>query len=485
MAADRCAQREAKTTPGTAVYRRRQPERSAVYQVVQGHLETWLTGYRHADEEGFPVAAYIEQDFRKYLECGVLAHGFARARCTDCGYDFLVAFSCKGRGICASCNTRRMVETAAHLVDEVFPQVPVRQWVLSFPKRLRYFLARDTDLLNRVLRIFLNSVEKALQSCCAEAPDHARLGAVTFVHRFGSALNGNIHFHCCVIDGVFSAEDEALRFDQAILTHEAIAKVQAEVRERVLRLFKRRALLSPEDVDTMRQWGHEGGFSLNADVTVAAWDRAGLERLLRYCARPIFASERLQWIEKDQRLVYRLPKPMPGGQTVLYLTPLEFLDKLAVLIPPPRRHRHRYHGVLAPNAPLRQAVTAYAGLPMNAEVPAAVQAPVADEDLSEPGSKPPFYATSLWAMLIARIYEVFPLVCPQCGGELKMVAFLTEADPIQRILIYIGEPATPPRIAPARAPPDWFEADFDQTILDESEEAEPVPDFEFDQTVSW
>jgi hypothetical protein len=56
---------------------------------------------------------------------------------------FLTDLSCKSRGICASCNTRRMVETAAHLVDEVFPQVPVRQWVLSFPKRLRYFLGRD------------------------------------------------------------------------------------------------------------------------------------------------------------------------------------------------------------------------------------------------------------------------------------------------------------------------------------------------------
>ena len=97
----------------------------------------------------------------------------------------------------------------------------------------------------------------------------------------------------------------------------------------------------------------------------------------------------------------------------------------------------------------------------------------------------PFYAASLWAMLIARIYDVFPLVCPQCGGELKIVAFLTEADPIQRILIYIGEPATPPRIAPARAPPDWLEADFDQTCLNESEQAEPVPEYEFDQTVSW
>jgi hypothetical protein len=73
---------------------------------------------------------------------------------------------------------------------------------LSFPKRLRYFLARDADLLNRVLRIFLDCVEKAINSRCPDAPEHARLGAFTFVHRFGSALNGNIHFHCCVIDGL-------------------------------------------------------------------------------------------------------------------------------------------------------------------------------------------------------------------------------------------------------------------------------------------
>ncbi|NIV49573.1 MAG: hypothetical protein GWN46_23635, partial [Gammaproteobacteria bacterium] len=79
-----------------------------------------------------------EAEFRRYLECGILAHGFARARCSTCRQDFLVAFSCKGRGICPSCNARRMAETAAHLVDHVFPQVAVRQWVLSFPKRLRY-----------------------------------------------------------------------------------------------------------------------------------------------------------------------------------------------------------------------------------------------------------------------------------------------------------------------------------------------------------
>ena len=81
--------------------------------------------------------------------------------------------------------------------------------------------------------------------------------------------------------------------------------------------------------------------------------RTGLEWLARYCARPVFASERLSWAREGERLRYRLPKPRADGQTVFELTPFELLDRLAVLIPPPRRHRHRYHGVLAPVCPHR------------------------------------------------------------------------------------------------------------------------------------
>lgn len=74
----------------------------------------------------------------------------------------------------------------------------------------------------------------------------------------------------------------------------------------------------------MLGWEHSGGFFLHAEVWVPAWDRAGLERLFRYCARPIFAGERLAWVEPDERLIYHLPKPRPDGRTELILTPLEF-----------------------------------------------------------------------------------------------------------------------------------------------------------------
>jgi hypothetical protein len=99
------------------------------------------------------VPTHVENEFRSYLKCGILAHGFARARCSSCGYDFLVAFSCKGRRACPSCNAKRMAETAAHLVDHVFPHVPVRQWVLSVPKRLRPFLHHRPRTASAVLHI--------------------------------------------------------------------------------------------------------------------------------------------------------------------------------------------------------------------------------------------------------------------------------------------------------------------------------------------
>jgi hypothetical protein len=456
-----------------------------VYQVVQKHLETWLEMARAGDGGEDLVPAYIEHDFRQYLTCGILANGFARARCDHCGHDFLMAFSCKGRGVCPSCNTRRMDESAAHLVDHVFPQVPVRQWGLSVPKRLRYFLHQDARLVNAVLGIFRAEVEAALRLCSLDAPGEARFGAVSFGHRFGSALNAHLHFHCCVVDGVFSTDEEAIRFHLAFLTDAAIARVQQRTRQRVLKLFERRAVLSPDVVDMMSRWDHRGGFSLNAEVWIPSWDRAGLERLLRYCARPVFASDRLAWIEPDQRLVYHLPKPGPDGKAALTLTPLEFLDRLAALVPPPRKHRHRYHGVLAPHSPLRPAATAYAGLPLDVTLPSVppLEGSPASEEVAETRRHSP--ARYLWAAFIARIYQVLPLLCPECGGEMRLIAFITEPVPVQRTLLHIGEPATHPPISPARSPPVTESFDWDQSAVRDPERGELAPEFEFDQMVSW
>jgi hypothetical protein len=183
-------------------YQPRCPSQSVLYRCVQEHLQTWLAHFRKGHDDDRPVPPYVEREFRRYLECGVLAHGFARARCSDCGHDFLIAFSCKGRGVCPSCNARRMVATAAHLTEHILPDLPVRQWVLAVPKRLRYFLERDADLQGAALHLFLRAVESCLRTHSPGSSPAARLGAVAFIHRFGSSLNAHLHFHCVVIDSV-------------------------------------------------------------------------------------------------------------------------------------------------------------------------------------------------------------------------------------------------------------------------------------------
>jgi hypothetical protein len=109
------------------VYRPRRPTQTPLYQVVQHHLETFLARASAADATGCGLPEWVERDFRGYLECGILAHGFARARCEACGHERLIPLPCKGRGICPSCNARRMCEVAAHLTDHVLPQVPARR----------------------------------------------------------------------------------------------------------------------------------------------------------------------------------------------------------------------------------------------------------------------------------------------------------------------------------------------------------------------
>jgi len=138
-------------------------------------------------------------------------------------------------------------------------------------------------------------------------------------------------------------------------------------------------------------------------------------------------------------------------------------------------HRHRYHGVLAPNAPLRAAVTALAR--------AAGSHPASTEPLGSEGlSRSP--ARTLWAILIARIYETSPLSCPQGGTEMRIIAFVTDTGSVTRILQHLGEPAKPPRLSPARGPPAG-EATFHQTPVFDPVAPASAGDFEFDQSVTW
>ncbi len=389
----------------TAVYRPRNAEESILYSVVAENLETFLSRQWERDR---PVPRFVERELRLFLNCGIPALGFLRVHCDTCGEDRIVPFSCKGRGFCNSCGGRRMADTAAHLVDRVFPEVPVRQWVLSLPFSLRYRLAYDARLVSEVLRIFVQAVFRSL---AGRAREHAgvlrsQCGAVTFVQRFGGALNLNVHFHMLVLDGVYGEDDgQTLRFHRLAQPSDAeVAQVAARVARRIARLLHRRGLgpqANAEEADSLNRdepllaalygasvSGRTGrtatgpragmrvatmgdqidvetpevlagprcasvsGVNVHANVSVAARDRMGLERLCRYAGRPPVAIERLSLLP-DGRLLYRLKRRWRNGTTHVIFEPLELIEKLAALVPAPRFNLVRYHGVFAPAAKWR------------------------------------------------------------------------------------------------------------------------------------
>jgi hypothetical protein len=233
----------AESSSSTRAYVRRQPETTLLYNVVSGHLPALLDRARDRSEHGFGYPRFVEREFEKFLACGLLCRGFVRVRCGDCGDQRLVAFSCKTRGFCPSCTTRRMTSTAAHLIDRVLPIAPYRQWVLSLPRQVRFLLARDRELLGQVVGVFLRKVF-AWQRRCARAHGIAdpHTGAVTFVQRFGSLLNLNGHAHALVPDGVFAnGPDGAVAFHALPPPwDDDIARLLAQIARAIHRLLERR-----------------------------------------------------------------------------------------------------------------------------------------------------------------------------------------------------------------------------------------------------
>ena len=173
-------------------YQRHCPEQTLLYQIVERY-------YPELSElmarQGKRLPKYIEQEFEDFLKCGRLEYGFLRLRCDTCKQERLLAFSCKRRGFCPSCGARRMAESAALLVDEVLPQRAMRQWVLSVPYQLRFLFAYQPKVMSQVLGIVYRAITTYITQQAGYTKVSSNTGAVTFIQRFGGAVNLNIHFH--------------------------------------------------------------------------------------------------------------------------------------------------------------------------------------------------------------------------------------------------------------------------------------------------
>jgi hypothetical protein len=424
-----------------------------------------------------------------------------------------------------------MAEAAARLVDEIVPTVPVRQWVLSLPFALRYRMAFDAALTTEVLRVFLRAVFASLRRRARYDGAQGRLqcGAVTFIQRAGDALNLNPHFHSLVLDGVYEPNANGpMRFHCLRKLDDAeVAWVTTRIAHGIERLLTRRGL-GPEadpseadplardepllagvsaasirrriaagpragrpllrlgdhvDADDLPQFNGSlcanwNGVSLHAAVRVPAHDRRRLEKLVRYVARSPVSLQRLSR-RSDGCLVYKLKRRWRDGTTHVVFEPADFITKLAAMVPPPRAHVVRYHGVLAPCASHRDQVvpaTIRAGVvaggssaprcdinsPSSETAPSAGAQQGCDPDksdrtLPEARANPPPPTTKTrstsrlsWADLMQRVFALDVLVCPRCSGRMRVLATICGREAKQAILECLGLPARAPPTAAAQ-----------------------------------
>ena len=211
------------------------------------------------------------------------------------------------------------------------------------------------------------------------------------------------------------------------------------------------------------------GFSLHAARAVHEHDRAGLERLLRYCARPALSLDRLSLLP-DGRVRYQFKRAFSDGRTHVLLSPHDFLARLCALVAPPRAHLVRYFGAFAPRARGRAALT---GRPSRSSSSVAAGAPAPHATPSPPGSSaqtapaaqpaappclpaaspspsppslgdpPPDPSRSRrldWASLLRRVFAIDVLRCARCAGHMIVIAYLTDPAVTARILRHLGLP---------------------------------------------
>jgi hypothetical protein len=318
-------------------------------------------------------------------------------------------------------------------------------------------------------------------------------GAVTLVQRFGSALNLNIHCHMLFLDGAYLAGTDPPVFRRigAPNAKELQALVE-RIAEHIGRALERRGLLqrdcessylildpaaggamddlighsityrvamgprSGQKVFTLQSVpagaaaerkgvAEAAGFSLHAGIGIEAEQRGKLERLARYVSRPAVAEERLALTERAEVHV-QLKTAYRDGTTHVLLEPLDFLARLAALVPPPRAHLTRYHGVFAAASAWRAAITP-SGRGRGTRHQAVLKPPP-----EQPVSR---RAAMTWMQRLKRVFAIEIERCARCGGRLTVVASLSDPALIEHILARVRPAAEDEEHAPfaARAPP--------------------------------
>jgi hypothetical protein len=407
--------------------------------LIDEHFETFQQVYdeRFQAKYGF-WRAVIWRSVAAFLKCGDLQEGFARVRCPNCKHEMFVAYSCKQRCTCPSCHQKRTLLTSIHVAEDVCFPVAHRQVVFTIPKRLRVHARFDRKLLGKLSSCAWTCIKAEVQRMLDR--EDVIPGMIAAIQTHGTLLHWHPHIHSLVTCGAHTPAGDFLELPEFDMGRLLVAWQEA-----VFTLYLNEDKIEPEVAENMRRWPHSG-FSVDQSVLLPAGDRPGIERLVEYMTRCPFSLSRLIKVTETGQVVYKAEKqecrifPDQNGdgtqagpkRNYQILSPLDFLAEFTQHLPPKGSHLIRYYGWYSNKARgMRQKA---------AEAEAAAGPSGASSGSEAPEAAPPNRCSQTWAMLIKRVYEIDPLACPRCGGQMKVVAFIKppQCDVIEKILRYCG-----------------------------------------------
>lgn len=402
------------------IYQPRQPRRSPLWQCVHHHAAAFRQEYsqQYLPRHG-PLRTVVTEVLDKFLDCGDLHHGFARVRCPDCRLEYLLAFSCKTRGFCPSCQQRRTVQTARVLVEDVFATVPHCHYVLSLPVALRGFFHRDRSLLKELCRLANESLRGWMQVALNQTD--ASPGVLLTLHTFGDYLNFHPHIHAIATDGLFDRT--------GVFTPLPDAKLRALrdlFRAKIFRLLVWRKLLSPALVHKFMRWKHSG-FNLFRGNPVPGTHRAELEKMAQYILRHSFSVEKMTYMADSHRVIYHSRLNPATRRNFEVFTATDFLAAITQHIPEKGAQTVKYYGWYSNKARGQRAKKQLG----HAEPG---EASLESHAVSGQRRRIP---SKTWRELIKRAWDVDPLLCPKCGGQMRLISLIEDAPVIEKILRHL------------------------------------------------
>jgi len=429
------------------VYEQRNPKQSQFYKCVEDHFERleniWDDCYQKL--YGF-LRPHVMKVIYKYLDCGDLHKGFARVKCCDCNHEYLVAFSCKSRHFCPSCHQRRVVEFGEYLSTEVLEDVPHRQWVFSLPKRLRVYFMYDRKLLAKLSRCVNDALSDYLKQTVTF--EDATPGIVCAVQTFGDFLNFNPHLHIIATDGCFNENNDFM----VGLSPKAEDLIPA-FKQAIFKLLLKEGKISNALIENMNSWVHDG-FHVYCCKAIYSWDNEGLERLGQYIVRAPLSQERMKYISEHQtndgkaKVIY---KGKTSKKTQVF-SALDWLARLITHIPNKGEQMVKYYGYYSNKSRGMRKKDEEIQKPNEcnecndiSEIDAEIN------KLMFSNMKRKKFNKS-WAKLIHKVYNVDPLKCSQCGGNMKIISFIEEESLIKKILkhlnLWLDDKQEPPNHSP-------------------------------------